>query len=96
VDARRGYRSWWAVGPRQQPAERSERDARIEDAGKLGACCTTRTNLIDQVIKQNGALADLRGRAEARAAETESAQADAHQQSQAPDSKPSAAGANRL
>ena len=37
-----------------------ERDARIKDAGKLGACRATRTNLLGQVIEQNGALADLR------------------------------------
>jgi len=29
----------------------AERDARIEDAGKLGACRTTRTNLFGQVIE---------------------------------------------
>lgn len=38
----------------------AERDARIEDAGKLGACRSTRTNLLGQVIEQNGALADMR------------------------------------
>ena len=38
----------------------AERDARIEDAGKLGACRATRTNLLGQVIEQNTALADLR------------------------------------
>lgn len=38
----------------------TERAARIEDTGKLGACRTTRTNLLGQVIEQNGALADLR------------------------------------
>lgn len=37
-----------------------ERDARIEDAGKLGACRATRTNLLGQMIEQNGALADMR------------------------------------
>lgn len=37
-----------------------ERDARIEDAGKLGACRSTRTALLGQVIEQNTALADLR------------------------------------
>ncbi|WP_296270997.1 hypothetical protein [Pseudomonas sp. UBA6323] len=38
----------------------AERDARIDDAGKLGACRNTRTNLLGQVIEQNGALAALR------------------------------------
>jgi len=38
----------------------AERDAHIEDAGKLGACRETRTNLLEQVIEQNGALADMR------------------------------------
>ena len=38
----------------------AERDARQEDAGKLGACRTTRANLLGQVIEQNGALADMR------------------------------------
>lgn len=37
-----------------------ERDARIEDAGKLGACRATRTSLLGQVIEQNDALASLR------------------------------------
>lgn len=46
----------------------TERQARIEDAGKLGACRTTRSNLLGQVIEQNGALADLRAQANARAA----------------------------
>lgn len=38
----------------------AERDARIEDAGKLGACRSTRTTLLGQVIEQNSALADMR------------------------------------
>ena len=38
----------------------TERAARLEDAGKLGACRATRTNLLGQVIEQNGALADVR------------------------------------
>lgn len=38
----------------------SERQARLDDAGKLAACRTTRTTLLGQVIEQNGALADLR------------------------------------
>lgn len=46
----------------------TERTARLDDAGKLGACRTTRTNLLGQVIEQNGALADLRAAALDRAA----------------------------
>lgn len=38
----------------------AERDARIEDAGLLGACRATRTSLLGQVIEQNDALADIR------------------------------------
>jgi hypothetical protein len=38
----------------------TERTARLDDAGKLGACRATRTNLLGQVIEQNGALANLR------------------------------------
>lgn len=38
----------------------AERLARLDDAGKLGACRSTRTTLLGQVIEQNGALADLR------------------------------------
>lgn len=46
----------------------TERDARIEDAGKLGACRATRTNLLEEVIEQNAALADLRAAELERAA----------------------------
>ncbi|WP_457978038.1 hypothetical protein L0Y47_21345 [Ectopseudomonas composti] len=38
----------------------TERTARLDDAGKLGACRSTRTALLGQVIEQNTALADLR------------------------------------
>jgi len=38
----------------------AERSARLDDAGKLGACRATRTTLLGQVIEQNSALADLR------------------------------------
>ncbi|CAM3852066.1 hypothetical protein [Ectopseudomonas alcaliphila] len=38
----------------------AERTARLDDADKLGACRTTRTSLLGQVIEQNGALAGLR------------------------------------
>jgi len=51
-----------------------ERDARIDDASKLGACRATRTNLLGQVIEQNAALADLRASALERAARAEDLQ----------------------
>jgi hypothetical protein len=38
----------------------TERADRLDDADKLGACRTTRTTLLGQVIEQNTALADLR------------------------------------
>lgn len=38
----------------------AERTARLDDADKLGACRTTRTSLLGQVIEQNSALAGLR------------------------------------
>lgn len=55
----------------------TERSARLDDAGKLGACRATRTTLLGQVIEQNEALADLRGAAQARAAEVRALQAQA-------------------
>lgn len=88
---------WWlvavvVVGAGQQIRVNSlqgdlatERGARIEDAGKLGACRATRTTLLGQVIEQNGALADMRAaeleragrtREVQRQAESEAAQAD--------------------
>ncbi|MFY1052402.1 hypothetical protein ACOQNP_12375 [Ectopseudomonas khazarica] len=55
----------------------AERSARLDDADKLGACRATRTTLLGQVIEQNDALADLRGAAQARAAEVQALQAQA-------------------
>lgn len=55
----------------------AERSSRLDDAGKLGACRATRTTLLGQVIEQNDALADLRGAAQARAAEVQALQAQA-------------------
>lgn len=61
----------------------------VDEAGRLGACRTTRTNLLEQVIEQNAALADLRSASDERArlakdaqrrAEGEAQQADAHAQ----------------
>jgi len=64
----------------------TERTARLDDAGKLGACRTTRTNLLGQVIEQNDALADLRSAALERAARARDqqahAEAEAHQADQ--------------
>lgn len=45
----------------------TERRARLDDAGKLGACRSTRTTLLGQVIEQNGALAELRAAEQERA-----------------------------
>lgn len=47
---------------------KEERAAHIEDAGKLGACRTTRTNLLEQTIEQNQAVATLRHATAERAA----------------------------
>jgi len=63
----------------------AERDARIEDAGKLGACRTTRTNLLGQVIEQNAALADLRASAMERAARAKDLQRQAEVEAQQAD-----------
>lgn len=63
----------------------TERAARFDDAGKLGACRATRTSLLGQVIEQNDALADLRSadleraaraREKQQQAEVEARQAD--------------------
>ena len=67
----------------------AERQARLDDAGKLAACRTTRTTLLGQVIEQNDALAALRAAELERAtrardvqqqAEGEARQADAQAQ----------------
>ncbi|WP_395503034.1 hypothetical protein [Ectopseudomonas mendocina] len=59
-----------------------ERGARIESAGKLGACRATRTNLLGQVIEQNGALADLRAAELERAARARDVQRQAEGEAQ--------------
>lgn len=61
----------------------AERTASIEQHGKLVACRETRGNLLVQVGEQNGALAELRTAAAARAQQAEQAQAGARQQSEA-------------
>lgn len=58
----------------------AERQARVDEAGKLGACRATRTNLLEQVIEQNSALADLRSAAEERARRAKDAQQQAEGQ----------------
>ncbi|MGK8437261.1 hypothetical protein ACRS3X_07905 [Ectopseudomonas hydrolytica] len=85
---------WWlvavvVVGAGQQIRVNSlqgdltaERDARIEDAGKLGACRATRTTLLGQVIEQNDALADLRAAELERAARARDVQQQAEGRAQ--------------
>ncbi|TRO38549.1 hypothetical protein EQ832_11880 [Pseudomonas sp. ALS1131] len=55
----------------------------VDESGKLGACRATRTNLLEQIIEQNGALAEIRSQGQARADTAAAAQADAQQHSQA-------------
>lgn len=64
-----------------------ERDARIADAGLLGACRTTRTNLLGQVIEQNVALADLRAAELERATRSRDVQRQAEGEAQQADQK---------
>lgn len=86
---------WWlvvllAVGGGQQvrvawlqDSLKAEQGARLEDAGKLGACRETRSNLLVQVIEQNGALASMRQAESDRAARAKLAQAEARGQATA-------------
>lgn len=62
-----------------------ERDARIEDAGKLGACRATRTNLLGQVIEQHVALADMRAAELERATRARDVQQQAESRAQQAD-----------
>lgn len=59
-----------------------EREARQEDAGKLGACRETRSHLLVQVGEQNQALADLRQAESDRAALARQAQQDGKAQAE--------------
>nr|WP_256836752.1 hypothetical protein [Pseudomonas oleovorans] len=59
--------------------------ARLDDAGKLGACRTTRTNLLGQVIEQNDALAGLRAAELERAARARDVQQQAEGRAQQAD-----------
>lgn len=70
-------RVWSAQGERD-----AERAARLEDAGKIDACRTTRTNLLELTIEQNGALANLRASEHDRAQRTEEAQQQARAMSE--------------
>lgn len=63
----------------------TERQARLDDAGKLGACRSTRTTLLDQVIEQNGALAELRAAEQERAARARDVQQQAEGKAQQAD-----------
>lgn len=55
------------------------RKVQLDDAGKLAACRTTRTNLLEQIIEQNQALAGLRAADQERAQRAEQAQQQARQ-----------------
>lgn len=63
----------------------TERQARRDDAGKLGACRSTRTTLLGQVIEQNGALAELRAAEQERAARARDVQQQAEGRAQQAD-----------
>lgn len=65
----------------------AERQARLDDAGKLGACRTTRTNLLGQVIEQNDALADLRAAELERASRARDVQQQAEGEAQHADAR---------
>lgn len=62
-----------------------ERQARFDDAAKLGACRATRTSLLGQVIEQNAALADLRAAELERAARARGVQQQAEGRAQQAD-----------
>ena len=63
----------------------TERTARFDDAGKLGACRSTRTTLLGQVIEQNTALADQRAAELERAARARDVQQQAEGRAQQAD-----------
>lgn len=60
----------------------AERDARRDDASRLGACRETRGTLLVQASEQNQALADLRAADLARAQHAELAQRQARQEAE--------------
>lgn len=63
----------------------TERQARLDEAGKLAACRTTRTTLLGQVIEQNEALADLRAAELERASRARDVQQQAEGEAQQAD-----------
>lgn len=63
----------------------TERQARLDDAGKLGACRSTRTTLLGQVIEQNGAMAELRAAEQERAIRARDVQQQAEGRAQQAD-----------
>lgn len=63
----------------------TERGARLADADKLGACRTTRTNLLELTIEQNQALAGLRAADQERAQRAQAAQQEAEGRAQQAD-----------
>lgn len=65
----------------------TERTARLDDAGKLGACRSTRTTLLGQVIEQNTALADLRAAELERATRARDVQRQAEGRAQQADQR---------
>lgn len=65
-----------------QDALTAEQDARREDAGKLGACRETRSNLLEQVIEQNRGIAQLKQAEIDRAAAVNLAQREAKTQAE--------------
>lgn len=56
---------------------KEERAVHLADAGKLGACRATRTNLLEQTIEQSQAVTSLRQAAEDRTAVARAGQATA-------------------
>ncbi|MDG9928250.1 MULTISPECIES: hypothetical protein [unclassified Pseudomonas] len=58
------------------------RKVQLDDTGKLAACRETRTNLLEQIIEQNQALAGLRAAEQDRAQRAEQAQQQARAQAE--------------
>lgn len=55
------------------------RKVQLEDAGRLAACRTTRTNLLELTIEQNAGLANLRAADQERAQRAQAAQQQARE-----------------
>ena len=83
--------AWWALalavvaGGQQfrvlsaQAVAAGAQSALLEANEKLGACRATRSNLLEQVIDQNSALADLRASEQERAARARQSQGEARE-----------------